>query len=44
MTEMTQVVKYFSAFYGDLKSDCITVKQQDKVEKWLFSVRKSRRY
>ena len=41
-TTMTKVLNYFFAFYGDLKSCSITVKQQDKVEKLSFSVRKSR--
>ena len=41
-TTMAKVLKYFFAFYRDLKSCSITVKQQDKVEKSSFSVRKSR--
>ena len=41
MTTMIKVVKYFFAFYGGLKSSCITIKQQDELEKCSFSVRKS---
>lgn len=41
-TTMAKVLKYFFAFYRDLKSCSITVKKQDKVEKSSFSVRKSR--
>ena len=32
MTTMTMLVKYFFAFYGDIKSGCITIKQQDEEE------------
>ena len=42
MTTKTEVLKYFFAFHGDLKPGGITVKQQDKVEKCSFIVRKSR--
>ena len=40
-TTMAKVVKCFFAFYGDLKSVCITV---DELEKCSFNVRKSTCY
>lgn len=44
MTTMAKVFKCVFACYEHLYSGCVTVKQQDKGEKFSFSVTKSRWY